>query len=78
MKLNVANQEITAGRVFCIGCNYAEHVRELHGFEEIPPVVFMKPADALVAAGSVAAPPPGYSERSFGYLCCIETGIRRP
>ena len=61
MKLNVANQEITAGRVFCIGCNYAEHVRELHGFEEIPPVVFMKPADALVAAGSVAAPPPGYS-----------------
>ena len=61
MKLNVANQEITAGRVFCIGCNYAEHVRELHGFEEIPPVVFMKPADALVAAGGVAAPPPGYS-----------------
>ncbi len=61
MKLNVANQEITAGRVFCIGCNYAEHVRELHGFEEIPPVVFMKPAEALVAAGNAVTPPPGYS-----------------
>ena len=61
MKLNVANQEITAGRVFCLGCNYAEHVRELHGFEEIPPVVFMKPAEALVAAGNAVTPPPGYS-----------------
>lgn len=61
MLLNVDGEFVTAGRVFCIGCNYAEHVRELHGFEEIPPVVFMKPAEALVGPGQTIAPPPGYT-----------------
>ena len=61
MLLNVDGNTLPAKRVFCIGCNYAEHVRELHGFEEIPPVIFMKPAESLVAPGEVIAPPPGYS-----------------
>lgn len=61
MFIDVDGKKVAAGRVFCIGCNYAEHVRELHGFEEIPPVVFMKPAESLVAPGSTIAPPPTYS-----------------
>ena len=38
---------MTTQRIFCIGRNYAEHVREL-GNEEGDPVIFMKPATCLV------------------------------
>ena len=66
MFIDVDGVKTAAGRVFCIGCNYAEHVRELHGFEEIPPVVFMKPAEALTAPDTVLAPPEGYKDQ-FDY-----------
>lgn len=66
MFIDVDGVKSPAGRVFCIGCNYAEHVRELHGFEEIPPVVFMKPAEALTAPGTAVAPPAGYTDQ-FDY-----------
>jgi 2-keto-4-pentenoate hydratase/2-oxohepta-3-ene-1,7-dioic acid hydratase in catechol pathway len=39
-------------RVFCIGRNYAEHASELGNVVPDSPVVFMKPASALVEAGS--------------------------
>jgi 2-keto-4-pentenoate hydratase/2-oxohepta-3-ene-1,7-dioic acid hydratase in catechol pathway len=38
-------------RVFCIGRNYAEHVRELANVVPQKPVVFIKPATCLVAPG---------------------------
>lgn len=41
-------------RIFCIGRNYADHVREMGGDPKAqPPVFFTKPADAIVADGSV-------------------------
>ena len=61
MLIKLADKEIEARRVFCIGCNYTEHVRELHGFEEIPPVIFMKPAESLTSENITLAPPPGYT-----------------
>jgi len=40
-------------RIYCVGRNYAEHVREMGGTpEKRRPVFFSKPADALVASGS--------------------------
>ena len=66
MILQVDNTPIAPGRVFCIGCNYTEHVRELHGFEDIPPVIFMKPAESLVPEGFVLTPPPAY-QGQFDY-----------
>ena len=36
------------GRVYCIGMNYRKHVAELGNAVPEKPVVFMKPADALV------------------------------
>ena len=66
MFIDVNGVKTPAGRVFCIGCNYAEHVRELHGFEEIPPVVFMKPAEALTSPGTLLTPPAGYKDQ-FDY-----------
>jgi fumarylpyruvate hydrolase len=36
-------------RIYCVGRNYAAHVREMGNDEREPPVFFMKPADAIVA-----------------------------
>jgi hypothetical protein len=46
-------------RIFCIGRNYAAHVREMGGDPaKGDPVVFMKPADAVVPGGGRLAYPP--------------------
>ncbi len=50
-------------RIFCVGRNYAEHVREMGGDptrEE--PFFFTKPADAIVTGGADAPYPPGTSD----------------
>jgi 2-keto-4-pentenoate hydratase/2-oxohepta-3-ene-1,7-dioic acid hydratase in catechol pathway len=54
----VNNQVVHPYRVFCIGRNYGEHVKELQN--EIPrePVVFMKPIPSLVAEGHTLHIPP--------------------
>jgi fumarylpyruvate hydrolase len=47
-------------RIFCVGRNYADHVREMGGDPRSePPIFFMKPADALVAGGASVPYPPG-------------------
>jgi fumarylpyruvate hydrolase len=44
-------------RVFCIGRNYAEHSIEMgHDPDREPPFFFMKPADAVVPAGTLPFP----------------------
>lgn len=45
-------------RIFCIGQNYAEHIREMGGTDTaVEPVIFMKPASALTLGPDVAYPP---------------------
>ncbi len=45
-------------RVFCVGRNYADHVREMgNDPKSEPPLFFSKPADALVESGAVIAYP---------------------
>lgn len=40
-------------RIFCVGKNYADHVKEMGGDAQAdPPVFFTKPADAIVESGS--------------------------
>jgi fumarylpyruvate hydrolase len=47
-------------RIFCIGRNYADHVREMGGDPRSePPIFFSKPADALVQTGASVTYPPG-------------------
>lgn len=45
-------------RIFCVGRNYLEHIRELGNDEREPPFFFTKPADALVADGATIPYPP--------------------
>ena len=45
-------------RVWCVGRNYIEHIREMGQDERAPPFFFAKPADALVPDGSTVPYPP--------------------
>lgn len=49
-------------RVFCVGRNYPEHVREMGNDERDPPFFFTKPADAVVSGGKDIPYPPGTSD----------------
>jgi fumarylpyruvate hydrolase len=45
-------------RIYCVGRNYLEHIREMkEGDERDPPFFFQKPTDAIVSDGVVPYPP---------------------
>lgn len=44
------------GNIFCIGRNYAEHVRELGNTVEADPIVFMKPTSSLINGNTIILP----------------------
>ena len=44
-------------RIWCVGRNYIEHIREMGQDERAPPFFFAKPADAIVPDGGVVAYP---------------------
>lgn len=44
-------------RIYCVGQNYAEHVREMGGRPDRPPLFFAKPADAVTTQAVVPWPP---------------------
>lgn len=45
-------------RVYCVGRNYEEHVREMGNDTRDPPFFFAKPADAVVVGGASIPYPP--------------------
>src|SRR6266705_2733492 len=45
-------------RIWCVGRNYVEHIREMGQDEREPPFFFAKPADALVPDGATVPYPP--------------------
>jgi len=52
-------QRFPVHRIYCIGLNYADHIREFgRDPQASPPVFFMKPADAVVANGAAIPYPP--------------------
>jgi 5-carboxymethyl-2-hydroxymuconate isomerase len=44
-------------KIFCIGKNYTEHVKEMHSDIPDVPVVFMKPATAVIFSGEMIVIP---------------------
>jgi fumarylpyruvate hydrolase len=48
-------------RIYCVGLNYADHIREIGADPAAPPVFFMKPADAVAANGAPIPYPPSTS-----------------
>jgi fumarylpyruvate hydrolase len=54
-----SSERFPVHRIYCIGLNYADHIREFgRDPEGSPPVFFMKPADAVVANGAPVPYPP--------------------
>lgn len=52
-----SNDSFPVHRIYCVGKNYAAHIREMGGDpERQPPCFFMKPADAVVTGAEVAYP----------------------
>jgi fumarylpyruvate hydrolase len=49
-------------RIYCVGRNYAEHIREMGNDEREPPFFFAKPADAVVVGGGAVPYPPETSD----------------
>lgn len=45
-------------RIWCVGRNYIEHIREMGQDERAPPFFFAKPADAIVPDGGTVPYPP--------------------
>ncbi len=58
--------EFPVRRIFCIGRNYADHVKEMGGDPKSdPPVFFTKPADAIAPTGSVIPYPQSTTNLNF-------------
>lgn len=47
----LGDESVPVGRIFCIGRNYAEHVREMGAEPPSSPVMFLKPAESLLEVG---------------------------
>ena len=54
-------RDIPVGKIVCIGRNYAEHIKELGNQTPDKPVIFIKPASAIVPSGGTVIIP-DYSE----------------
>ncbi len=57
-KVAGTNQEFVIGKILCIGRNYVEHIKELGNETPEAPVIFIKPATAIIGDGeSIVIPP---------------------
>ena len=69
---------VRVGKILCIGKNYAKHAAEMKGSVPSEPVVFLKPATALVRHGGTVVLPPQSHEvhHELELVAAIGTGGR--
>jgi acylpyruvate hydrolase len=60
-KIPSTNQEFPIGKIVCLARNYAEHAKELGNETPASPVLFMKPATAVIGDGGTVRIP-SYSQ----------------
>ena len=58
LKIKNRADEINIGKIVCVGRNYAEHAKELGNEVPDKPVVFLKPASAIIFSGDEIKYPP--------------------
>ena len=62
-------------RIYCVGRNYLEHIREMKESDERdPPFFFQKPRDAIVLDGQVVAYPSSTSDFQFEVELVVAIG----
>ncbi len=62
-------------RIYCVGRNYAAHVREMGNDEREPPFFFTKPGSAIVENGSTIPYPPGTENLHFEAELVVAIGV---
>ena len=58
IKIKNSTEEISIGKIVCVGRNYAEHAKELGNEVPDKPVVFLKPTSAIIYSGDEIKYPP--------------------
>jgi len=62
-------------RIYCVGLNYADHIREFgRDPEQSPPVFFTKPADAVVGNGAPIPYPPATNDLHYEIELVVAIG----
>jgi len=62
-------------RIYCVGRNYVEHIREMkEGDERDPPFFFQKPSDAIVEDGATIAYPADTDDFQFEIELVVALG----
>jgi 2-keto-4-pentenoate hydratase/2-oxohepta-3-ene-1,7-dioic acid hydratase in catechol pathway len=65
VELSLNKTKFTARRIFCVGMNYSDHIKELNSKMPQKPVIFMKPPTSLVPLGNKIKFPEHGSELHF-------------
>lgn len=55
LPINDSDARFAVRRIYCVGRNYLDHIRELGNDEKQPPIFFAKPTDAIVQNGATIA-----------------------
>jgi fumarylpyruvate hydrolase len=62
-------------RIYCVGRNYLDHIREMkEGDERDPPFFFQKPSDAVVESGATIPYPPDTEDFQFEVELVVALG----
>jgi fumarylpyruvate hydrolase len=61
-------------RIYCVGRNYAEHIREMGADERQSPFFFQKPSDAIVEDGAAVAYPPVTKDFQYEIVLVLAIG----
>ncbi|MDE0303488.1 MAG: fumarylacetoacetate hydrolase family protein [Albidovulum sp.] len=69
-----SDEKFPVRRIYCIGKNYLAHIIEMNADERDPPVVFMKPRDALVRNGG-EIPYPVFT-KNLHYECELVVALK--
>jgi fumarylpyruvate hydrolase len=69
-----SDQQFAVRRIYCVGRNYAEHIREMGGDERDPPFFFQKPTDSIVQSGSTVPYPSATEDFQYEIELVIAIG----
>jgi len=69
-----SDEKFPVRRIYCIGKNYVAHIIEMNADERDPPVIFMKPVDAIVRNGG-EIPYPVFTT-NFHYECELVVALK--
>jgi fumarylpyruvate hydrolase len=69
-----SDEKFPVRRIYCIGKNYVAHIIEMNADERDPPVIFMKPSDAIVNNGG-EIPYPVFTS-NFHYECELVVALK--